>query len=141
MVREMVMSDWDKCEKVYLAVVMGTPKGEGGTINQPIRSDANEYRMHVGKHPDAKPAVTHYKVKKSTTRHSLIEVKIDTGRQHQIRAHMAWLGNSVVGDERYGKKGDRMGLHSFRLSLVHPVSKEPLVLTVDAPKDFYALMD
>jgi len=141
MIRETIMTDWANCEKLYLAVVVGTPKGLGGTINQPIRSDENEYRMHVGKHPNAKPAVTHYKVKKSTEKRSLIEVKIDTGRQHQIRAHMAWLGNSVIGDERYGKKGDRLGLHSYRLSITHPVSKEPMVFEVDAPKDFYALME
>jgi 23S rRNA pseudouridine1911/1915/1917 synthase len=141
MVREMVMNDWASCEKIYLAIVRGTPKGEGGTINQPIRMDENEYRMHVGKHPDAKPAITHYKFKKGTPKHTLLEVRIETGRQHQIRAHMAWLGHSVVGDERYGKKGDRMGLHSFKLSIVHPVSKMPLTFEIDAPKDFYALME
>jgi 23S rRNA pseudouridine1911/1915/1917 synthase len=97
--------------------------------------------MHVGKHPDAKNAISHYVVKESTDKCSLLEVSIETGRQHQIRAHMAWLGHSVVGDERYGTKGGRMGLHALRLKIIHPVSKNPLTFEVDAPRDFYALLN
>jgi 23S rRNA pseudouridine1911/1915/1917 synthase len=71
---------------------------------------------------------------------SLLEVKIETGRQHQIRAHMAWLGHSVIGDERYGKKGGRMGLHSTKLTIIHPKTKKSLSFEIDAPKEFYALL-
>jgi 23S rRNA pseudouridine1911/1915/1917 synthase len=53
---------------------------------------------------------------------------------------MNWLGHSVVGDERYGTKGGRMGLHAFKLSFTHPVSKNPLIFEVDAPRDFYGLL-
>ena len=139
--REAVMVNWGKSEKVYLAIVEGTTEKNKGTIDQPLRLDDKEYRMHVGKHPDAKSAITHYEVKQTTNNRSLLEVKIETGRQHQIRAHMAWLGHSVIGDERYGKKGGRMGLHSMRLSIVHPVSKKPLIFEVDAPRDFYGLLN
>jgi len=139
-VREAVMDKWATTEKTYLAVVVGTPKVEADTITQPLRLDENEYRMHVGKHRHAKPAITHYKVLESSDSRSLLEVGIETGRQHQIRAHMAWMGNAVVGDERYGKKGGRMGLHAMRLAFVHPVSGESLVLEVNAPRDFYALL-
>jgi len=140
-VREAVMDTWESTEKIYLAVVEGTPKKAEGTITQPLRLDEKEYRIHVGEHPNAKKAITHYKVLESKENRSLLEVKIDTGRQHQIRAHMAWLGNSVVGDERYGTKGGRMGLHAFKLSFTHPVSKNPLTFEVDAPSDFYALLN
>ncbi len=139
--REAVMANWAKSEKVYLAVVKGTPKEPKGTIDQPLRLDEKEYHMHVGKHPDAKHAITHYKVKESTEKRSLLEVHIETGRQHQIRAHMAWLGHAVIGDERYGTKGGRMGLHAMRLSIIHPTSKRELCLEVDAPRDFYGLLD
>jgi len=71
----------------------------------------------------------------------LLEVRIETGRQHQIRAHMAWMGNAIVGDERYGTKGGRMGLHAMRLSFVHPVGGRKLVLEVDAPREFYRLLE
>jgi len=140
-VREAVMEKWESTEKVYLAVVEGTPKEPQGTITQPLRLDEKEYHMHVGEHPSAKKAITHYKVLESKEKRSLLEVKIDTGRQHQIRAHMAWLGHSVVGDERYGTKGGRMGLHAFKLSFSHPVSKNPLTFEVDAPRDFYGLLN
>ena len=140
-IRESVMSNWGVSEKIYLAIVKGTPSEPTGTITQPLRLDETEYRMHVGEHPDAKSAITHYKVKESKERRSLLEVKIETGRQHQIRAHMAWLGHSIIGDERYGTKGGRMGLHAMKLTIIHPKTKNTLSFEVDAPRDFYALLD
>ena len=140
-VRETVMDKWSSSEKTYLAIVEGIPKENKGTITEPLRLDEKEYRMHVGIHPDAKNAITHYAVKESTDKRSLLEVSIETGRQHQIRAHMAWLGHSVIGDERYGTKGGRMGLHALKLQIIHPVSKNPLTFEVDAPRDFYALLN
>ena len=139
-VREAVMDKWNVTEKIYLAVVEGTPKVEADTITEPLRLNEKEYRMHVGKHKDAKSAITHYQVKKSTDNRSLLEVRIETGRQHQIRAHMSWMGNAVVGDERYGKKGGRMGLHAMRLNFVHPITQKNVLLEVDAPRDFYSLL-
>ena len=139
-VREAVMDTWATTVKTYLAIVEGTPKEDKATIIQPLRLDETEYRMHVGAHKDAKPAITHYEVKESKEKRSLLEVNIETGRQHQIRAHMAWLGHSVVGDERYGTKGGRMGLHAMKLEFIHPVSKRKINLEVDAPRDFYSLL-
>ena len=139
-VREAVMDKWATTEKTYLAVVEGTPKVEQDTITEPLTLDEKEYRMHVGSHRDAKPAITHYKLEKTEGTRSLIEVRIETGRQHQIRAHMAWMGNPIVGDERYGKKGGRMGLHAMRLRFIHPVSKKELVLEITSPRDFNTLL-
>ncbi len=138
--REAVMDKWATTEKTYLAVVEGTPKVEADTITEPLRLDEKEYRMHVGKHKDAKSAITHYKTVESNEIRSLLEVRIETGRQHQIRAHMAHMGNAVVGDERYGKKGGRMGLHAMRLKFDHPLSHKQVLLEVDAPRDFYSLL-
>jgi len=139
-VREAVMEQWSASEKTYLAIVEGTPKEEKGTINQSLRLDEKEYHVHVGEHPNAKSAITHYEVKEKSEKRSLLEVQIETGRQHQIRAHMAWLGHPVTGDERYGTKGGRMGLHALRLKIVHPKTKNPLIFEVDAPRDFYTLL-
>ena len=139
-IREAVMDKWGTTQKTYLAVVEGTPKVATDTITQALRLDEKEYRMHVGTHKHAKPAITHYKMLESNTKLSLLEVDIETGRQHQIRAHMAWMGNSIVGDERYGTKGGRMGLHAMKLHFIHPVSKKKVLLEVDAPSDFYGLM-
>ena len=138
--REAIMANWSRAEKVYLAIVEGIPKEDKMTIDQPLRVDEKEYRMHVGKHPNAKSAITHYTIKQKSPKSSLLEVKIDTGRQHQIRAHLSWLGHSIIGDERYGTKGSRMGLHSKRVKIIDPRTKESLEFEIDAPKDFYGLL-
>ena len=138
--REAIMDEWSSTTKVYLAIVEGTPNKKADTITEPLRLDEREYRMHVGAHRDAKPAITHYELRRSTTHRSLLEVRIETGRQHQIRAHMSWMGSPVVGDERYGKRGTRMGLHATRLDLKHPISGRDIELEVDAPSDFYSLL-
>lgn len=139
-IREAVMERWSDAQKTYLVVVESTPKESQGTKQQPLRPDDKEYRMHVGEHPDAKRAITHYNVQKTLETRSLLEVNIETGRQHQIRAHMAWLGHPIIGDERYGTKGGRMGLHASRLKVYHPVKKNILELDANAPRDFYNLL-
>jgi 23S rRNA pseudouridine1911/1915/1917 synthase len=102
--------------------------------------DDVKYHMHVGNHRDAKSAITHYVTKRTVGRHSLVEVRIDTGRQHQIRAHMSWLGNPVVGDSRYGNNGHRMGLHALSLAIIHPVTRKRLTFETPVPLDFSAIL-
>ena len=138
--REAVMARWDEAEKTYLAVVEGVPNPSRGTIDQPLRMDEKEYRMHVGAHPDAKTAITHYETEQTVGGRSLIRVRLETGRQHQIRAHMAWLGCPVVGDPRYGTVGPRLGLHALRLSIALPGGSRKLVFEAPIPNDFWALL-
>ena len=138
--REAVMKGWKAAEKTYLAIVEGCPKPAGGTIDQPLRLDPVIYQMHVGPHPDAKRAVTHFTTERSVGQRTLLRVELETGRQHQIRAHLAWLGHSVVGDQRYGTAGTRMGLHALRLSITKPGLNKPLVFETLAPADFSALL-
>jgi 23S rRNA pseudouridine1911/1915/1917 synthase len=138
--RESVMKGWKNAEKTYLAIVEGCPKPTTGTIDQPLRTDPVIYQMHVGPHPDAKRAVTHFTTERSVGRQTLLRVELETGRQHQIRAHLAWLGHPVVGDQRYGTAGTRMGLHALRLSVTKPGTKKRLVFETRAPADFLALL-
>jgi 23S rRNA pseudouridine1911/1915/1917 synthase len=138
--REAVMKDWKTAEKIYLAIVKGCPKPAQGTINQPLRPDPVIYQMHVGPHPDAKRAVTHFSTERTVGKQSLLRVELETGRQHQIRAHLAWLGHPVVGDQRYGTAGERMGLHALRLSITKPGTGKPMVFETPAPADFLALL-
>lgn len=138
--REAVMARWGEAEKTYLAVVEGRPEPASGTVDQPLRLDESAHRALVGAHPGAKPAVTHYATEQTVGGRSLVRIRLATGRQHQIRAHMAWLGCPVAGDSRYGTAGGRMGLHAWRLRIVHPGSGQTLVFEAQVPADFRALM-
>ena len=138
--REAVMKEWKVAEKTYLAIVEGCPSPASGTIDQPLRPDPAIYQMHVGPHPKAKRAVTHFTTERKVGQRTLLRVALETGRQHQIRAHLAWLGHPVVGDQRYGTEGARMGLHALRLSITKPGTGKPLVLETPAPADFLALL-
>lgn len=138
--QKQVQGNWDQAGKTYLAVVQGKPKLRQGKIDQPLRMDEKLYRAHVGPHPEAKPALTEYAVLATANNRTLLEVIIRTGRQHQIRAHMAWLGHPIIGDERYGKAGERMGLHASKLVIVHPVTGKPMEFNAPMPATFKALM-
>ena len=138
--REAVMTEWAAAEKTYLAIVEGCPEPAAGTIDQPLRLDKVIYQMHVGRHPDAKRAVTHFTTERSVGQRTLLRVGLETGRQHQIRAHLAWIGHPVIGDQRYGTDGARMGLHALRLSITKPGTNQPLVFDTPAPADFLALL-
>ncbi|MEE4216748.1 MAG: RluA family pseudouridine synthase, partial [Xanthomonadales bacterium] len=138
--REAVMKEWGRAEKTYLAIVQGCPDPAAGTIDQPLRLDPEIYQMHVGPHPDARRAVTHFTSERSVGRRTLLRVELETGRQHQIRAHLAWLGYPVVGDQRYGSAGPRMGLHALRLSICNPGTGSPWLFETPAPADFMALL-
>jgi 23S rRNA pseudouridine1911/1915/1917 synthase len=139
-VREAIMATWDQAEKNYLAIVVGCPEPSQGTIDQPLRLDEMLYQVHVGEHPEAKPAITHFKTERTNGERSLLQVSLETGRQHQIRAHLAWLGYPVVGDSRYGTAGERMGLHSLSLKILHPKTKKEIIFSAPAPADFLRLM-
>ena len=138
--REAVMKGWNAAETTYLAIGEGCPKPAGGTIDQPLRLDPEIYQMQVGPHPEARRAVTHFETERTVGQRTLLRVGLETGRQHQIRAHLAWLGHPVVGDQRYGTAGTRMGLHALRLNIDKPGTNKPLVFETPAPADFLALL-
>ncbi len=138
--RETVNASWSEAEKIYLAVVEGCPEPAQGTINQPLRMDSEKYHMHVGSHPEAKEAITHYNTQRAVENRTLLEVQLETGRQHQIRAHLAWLGHPVIGDPRYGTNGPRMGLHAWSLTITRPKTSKRLTFKTPAPVDFLDLI-
>ena len=138
--REAVNEGWSDAEKIYLAVVEGCPDPSQGIIDQPLRMDSEKYHMHVGQHADAKKAITHFKTLRTGKSRALLEVQLQTGRQHQIRAHLAWLGYPVVGDPRYGTDGPRMGLHALRLSITRPKTGKRLTFETPAPGEFLDLL-
>ncbi|RZW23052.1 MAG: RluA family pseudouridine synthase [Desulfobulbaceae bacterium] len=138
--REAVMRRWKVAEKTYLAIVEGCPKPAEGTIDQPLRLDPKIYQMRVGSHPDAKHAVTHFTTERTVGLRTLLRVELETGRQHQIRAHLAWSGHPVVGDQRYGTAGTRLGLHALRLGIAKPGTNKSLVIETPPPVGFLELL-
>ena len=137
---EQVRAGWSEAAKTYLAVVEGHPGPAEGAIDQPLWEDRALY-VRAGRGPGAKDARTRYRRLATGRGRALLEVELDTGRRHQIRVHLAWLGHPVVGDERYGRGGPRLGLHALRLEVPHPRSGRRLVLEAPAPPAFTNLLE
>ena len=137
---ERLQTSWTGAEKIYLAIVDGCPEPGDGTIDQPLWEDRS-LNVHVGRRPGARDACTRYRTRKRGRQRTLLEIELVTGRRHQIRSHLSWLGHPVVGDRRYGTAGPRLGLHARLLSFIHPRSGSRLVIEAPSPRPFLALLD
>ena len=126
----------------YLAIVEGKMVPARGTIDCPIaRPDPQSVLRIVS--PDGKPAVTHYERLAYDSRFSLLRLRLETGRTHQIRVHMQHLGFPLIGDRLYGGRTDplpRQALHAARLTIYHPITGQRLSLSAPLPKDMTDLL-
>ena len=131
-----------KAHKTYLAVVSGVPKQLKATIDLPIERDPKKPSIHrVG--PNGKQATTAYEVIGSNDRMSVIRLKPVTGRTHQLRVHMAYIGTPIVGDKLYGSSKspiDRLCLHAESLEITIPPSRREQFYA-KPPNDFKTLME
>lgn len=129
-----------KPEKEYLAVVCGALSGTG-TVDQPIRLREGSFiAREVGE--GGKASVTHYAALSTDGERTLVRLWLETGRTHQIRVHMAWLGHPLAGDDLYGGETgeiDRQALHCARMRFCHPLTGEPLDLRAPLPEDMRVL--
>lgn len=130
LVKERLQNDWPSVQKTYLAVVVGKPPDAQGTIRSYL-AENQRLSVYSSPHPssDAKLAVTHYRLFETRGELSLLQVRLETGRKHQIRVHLADLGCRVAGDRRYGEMTDpcqRLGLHAAALALKHPLTGKAL---------------
>ncbi len=126
--------------KIYTALVKGNIEENEATIDMPIGRDKND-RKKMSVCNDGKSAITHIKVIKRYGNYTLLRVKIDTGRTHQIRVHMSRIGHPVVGDEVYSNGKNEFGvhgqmLHSTILEFKHPVTGNKMHLEAELPKYF-----
>lgn len=132
-------------ERKYLALVWGTIKHEKGTIDAPIGRDLNNRQKYTVTDINSKDSVTHFKVLERFKDVTLIECKLDTGRTHQIRVHMEYIGHPIVNDPVYGKRKiiNDFGqmLHSKSIRFVHPVTLEELFFEVDPPGEFNQILE
>ncbi len=131
-----------KPQKVYLAIVLGALTGEG-TVDQPIRvREGSCITREVGE--GGKDSVTHWRSLGTDGEISLVRVVLETGRTHQIRVHLSWLGYPLAGDTMYGTDETtlpRHGLHCARMTLTHPVSGEDIAITAPVPADMRGLLE
>ena len=129
--------------KGYLALVEGTPKPLHGKVDAPVgRHPRRRTRMAVV--VGGKEARTNYKVIHQVAGYSLLEIYLETGRTHQIRVHMAYLGHPLLGDTTYGRSSslvNRHFLHAFHLGFKHPVNGESLEFKIDLPSDLTHVLD
>ena len=132
----------------YLALVGGRPAAESGTIDAPIGRDRIRRTVVSTRTDRARAAVTHFRVVERLPRTTLLRVRLETGRTHQIRAHMAAIGHPICGDRQYGgancgkKIGlERQFLHAARLMFSHPFSGEPLQCESKPPVDLRRALD
>lgn len=132
-------------KKIYIALVRGNVPENEATINMPIgRSTKDRKKMAVVK--NGKEAVTHFKVLNRFKNYTLLEIKIDTGRTHQIRVHMSEIGYPIVGDMVYSNGKNEFGvegqmLHAKSLDFKHPITGKQMHLEADIPKYFKDIIE
>lgn len=127
----------------YMAIVQGDID-DSGTIDAPIKRKENSVIERTVSFEDGVSAITHYKKILYKNGFSLVKIKLETGRTHQIRVHMKYINHPLPGDYLYNqdfKAIKRQALHSYSLSFNHPVTKEPLILCSDIPSDMKAVIN
>ena len=140
--KERLQANWDQGEKRYLAIVEGGPQAAGGVLESDL-DEASPHKVysvpasHLTRH-----AITHYAVLKRTARRALVELRLGTGRRHQIRVQLAEIGCPIIGDEKYSARTDpakRLGLHAWLLKFRHPITGEELQFESPLPPELAKL--
>jgi 23S rRNA pseudouridine1911/1915/1917 synthase len=127
--------------KTYWVLTEQLPPGNSGTLRNYLKKNEKQNKSYVHAHPvdGAKEAVLHYIVLASSDNYHLLDIQIETGRHHQIRAQLAAIGCFVKGDVKYGakrpNKDGSIGLHARKLAFLHPVTSEKIVINALVPED------
>jgi 23S rRNA pseudouridine1911/1915/1917 synthase len=129
----------------YLGLVVGKPRSRRGTIDAPIGRDRHDRLRHSLDTATPRAAVTHFELEEVLPQRALLRVRLETGRTHQIRVHLAAIDLPVSGDPLYGIAGDlgleRQFLHATRLAFDHPFTGEPVDVTSPLPPDLAAALE
>ena len=137
-----LLADMFKHKKVYreyIALVDGVITNNTGIIDAPIGRDETKRKQMMVKEKNSKKAITHFKVLKRYENNTLLSLVLETGRTHQIRVHMAYIGYPIHNDPVYNnKKSTEFGqfLHSSKIRFIHPITNEELEFTKEVPKYF-----
>ena len=130
-------------KRIYLALLVGELTTATATIDAPIGRDPRERKKMTVTAQQAKTAITHLTVLKRYQGYTLVSLALDTGRTHQIRVHMRYIGYPVYNDPVYGQTGDEFGqfLHSAELTFIHPKTGKTLHFKADLPKLFQSFLN
>jgi 23S rRNA pseudouridine1911/1915/1917 synthase len=134
-----------KLTREYLGLVAGRPRSRRGTIDAPIGRDRHDRLRHSLDTDTPRAAVTHFELEELLPRHSLLRIRLETGRTHQIRVHLAAIDLPVAGDPTYGVAADigleRQFLHATRLAFPHPATGEPVDVSSPLPPDLAGALE
>ena len=131
--------------RIYVGIVCGVLKDDEGTIDAPIGRNKRDRKL-MSVNEDGKRAITHYKVLKRFRDYTLVQFKLETGRTHQIRVHMAHINHPLLGDDQYSKRKCKFNLtgqclHAKTIGFIHPSTKEYVEYEVEEPEYFKHLLD
>jgi tRNA pseudouridine32 synthase/23S rRNA pseudouridine746 synthase/23S rRNA pseudouridine1911/1915/1917 synthase len=138
-----LQDEWQGFQKMYYAVVRGTLPEKEGVITSYLAENSAHKMYSVSDPRKGKLAKTGYRVVKESSKYSLLEIDLFTGRKNQIRVHLADKGCPVAGDKKYGVKEPtikRLTLHSASITLIHPYSKEQMTFETKVPAYFESLL-
>lgn len=140
-IKKILQDNWDEYAKnrIYIAIVEGILKDKENTIKSWLKETKTFLTYSSQKPNDGKLAITEYKVLSSKNNTSTLMLNLLTGRKNQIRVHLNDIGHPVIGDKKYGSKVNylkRLGLHAYKLELVHPVTNEIINLEAKIPDEF-----
>lgn len=130
----------------YETIVRGRLKNDSGTIDAPIGRHPTDRKRQAVTEKNSRPAVTHFEVIKIFDGYTYVRCRLETGRTHQIRVHMAYIGHPVLGDSVYGRKKTELGLsgqclHARKLRFLHPSTNEQIELFAALPEYFATVLD
>ncbi len=128
----------------YYALVNGVIGNDYGTIDAPIGRNPNDRQSMAVTDKNGKDAITQFYVVERFKNHTLVECRLKTGRTHQIRVHMQYIGYPIVNDPKYAPRklrGDGQMLHAFELTFIHPTTKQRMTVNAELPADFEAMLE
>lgn len=137
-IKHLFQDNWNDIvqKRKYMAIVKGIVKNDGRI--ESYLKESKSGMVYSSRNNDGKYAVSEYKVVKSNSKNTLLDVNILTGRRNQIRVHLSEMGNPIVGDSKYGNKSkDRLMLHAYELELIDPRNGKLVLFKSDVPEEFY----
>jgi 23S rRNA pseudouridine1911/1915/1917 synthase len=131
--------------RIYYALVEGNVKDDVGKVDAPLGRSEKDRKKRAVTSKNSKSAVTNYQVVKRYGKYTLLKLKLETGRTHQIRVHMKYIGHAVVGDDVYGSKLNKFGLegqllHSKSVGFIHPTTREYMEFDSELPEYFQRVL-